>query len=58
VLLECPHCASSDNEVVAVEFEQAAALAVHCKECGANGPASHSHDAKHAIFAWNQRMRR
>ena len=35
--MDCPHCASSDLEVVPVTFEQSAAVAVHCKECGALG---------------------
>jgi len=54
--LSCPHCASGNLEVVGVEFERAPALAVRCKECGAFGPPSDSHEPQHAIAAWNQRM--
>jgi len=58
--LSCPHCASSDLEVVPVQFEGGPALAVCCKECGAFGPPSHSDDLsddpEHAIAAWNQRQ--
>jgi len=39
--MECPHCASSDFEVVHVEFGVRPALAVCCKECGAFGPPAH-----------------
>jgi len=57
-IFDCPHCASSDPEVVRVEFDGAPALAVRCKECGACGPPDHGDDPKHAIFGWNQRMGR
>jgi len=68
--LDCPHCASSDVEVVAVEYEGrralavrckecgASALAVRCKECGAFGPPSQDADPEHTIVAWHQRCRR
>jgi uncharacterized Zn finger protein len=46
---DCPHCASSDLEVVPVTFEGSASLAVHCNECGAFGPPSHTDEPKHAI---------
>jgi Lar family restriction alleviation protein len=56
--LDCPHCASSDVEVVGVQYEERPALAVHCKECGAIGPHSESPEPAHAIHAWNQRAGR
>jgi uncharacterized Zn finger protein len=56
--LDCPHCASSDVEVVGVQYEERPALAVHCKECGAFGPPSQSTAPEHAIAVWNQRAGR
>jgi Lar family restriction alleviation protein len=56
--LDCPHCASSDVAVAAVEYEQRPAFAVCCRECGAMGPPSHSDDPAHAVATWNRRMGR
>jgi uncharacterized Zn finger protein len=52
---DCPHCASSDLDVIAVEHDEGPALAVLCKECGMTGPRSSSSDPAHAMFAFNQR---
>jgi uncharacterized Zn finger protein len=57
-ILYCPRCASSDVEVVPVEYERRPAFGVRCNECGAFGPPSHSLDPQHAIAAWNQRQGR
>jgi hypothetical protein len=57
-LLDCPHCVSSDVDVVIVEYEQRPALAVRWRECGAIGPPSHSDDPKHAVHSWNLRVGR
>ena len=54
---ECPFCAHGELDVIVVKVEPRA-LAVHCPECGATGPSSHSPEPEHAIFAWNQRMGR
>ena len=48
-ILDCPHCASSDVEVVGVAFEARPALAVRCNECGASGQPSAGDDPQHAI---------
>ena len=57
-MLECPHCASADLEVMGIEYVDRPAPAVHCKERGAFDPPSHADNPKHAVYAWNQRMGR
>jgi uncharacterized Zn finger protein len=56
-MLDCPLCASSELEVVAVEYENRLALAVHCKECGAFGhrrtASTQSTPCSPGISAWD-----
>ena len=57
-MLECPHGASSDLYVIEVEDVEGPALAVRCKECGAQGPRSLGNDRHDAVYSWNFRFGR